>query len=87
MGVTIMQRVDICASHDHETQVLLQSALQSLGILPDDTWHDEPGFGTGVTRYRSGLQELTVYKDAWIVDLAGPAELVNRVLEVMSGRS
>ncbi|MEO2088978.1 MAG: hypothetical protein ABGY75_05710 [Gemmataceae bacterium] len=80
-----MLRIDICAADDHETQARLQAVLRELGIIADDTWHDEPGFGTGLTRYRLGDQELTVFKDAWVVDLAGPDELVNRVLATMSG--
>lgn len=82
-----MLRVDICAADDYETQERLQAVLRELGIMADDTWHDDPGFGTGLTRYRFGSQELSVYKDAWVVDLAGPEDLVNRVLEAMSGRS
>ena len=81
-----MLRVDICASHDHETQMQLQSVLQSLGIVADDTWHDSP-LGVGLQRFRHDEQELTIFKDAWIVDLAGPDKLVNRVLAAMSGRS
>jgi hypothetical protein len=80
-----MLRIDLCASDDHETQERLQAVLRELGIIADDTWHDEPGFGTGLTRYRLGGQELTVFKDAWVVDLAGPDELVNRVLAALSG--
>jgi hypothetical protein len=78
---------ELPCSADHDTQARLQTVLSELGIVADDTWHDEPGFGTGVTRYRFGDQELTVFKDVWIVDLAGPDELVNRVLEAMCGRS
>lgn len=82
-----MLRTDICASDDHDAQARLQAVLRELGVVADDTWHDEPGFGTGLTRYRLGGEELTVYKDAWAVDLAGPEELVNRVLAALSGRS
>lgn len=82
-----MLRIDICAAEDHETQARLQAVLRELGVVADDTWHDEPGFGTGLTRYRLGSQELTVFKDAWVLDLAGPDELVNRVLAALTGSS
>jgi len=80
-------RVDVCAAEDFETQERLQVVLRELGVVADDTWHDERGFGVGLTRFRSGSRELTVFKDAWVVDLAGPQDLVNRVLAAMSGQS
>ena len=81
-----MLRVDVCAADDHETLERLQAVLRELGVVADDTWHDTP-LGVGLTRFRHGDQELTVFKDAWAVDLAGPDELVNRVLAALSGRS
>jgi hypothetical protein len=75
-------RVDICTSDDFDTISRLQAALVAVGVVADDTWHDSP-LGTGLTRFRKGDAELTVYKDAWIVDLAGPESLVNEVLRAM----
>ena len=80
-----MFRTDLCSADDHDTQAKLVEALRDLGFVADDTWHDDPALGVGLTHYRLGSAELTVFKDAWIVDLAGPEELVNRVLAVMSG--
>ena len=79
-----MTRADICASDDHDAIDRLQAVLGELGFVADDTWHDSP-IGTGLTRYRYGADELTVFKDAWVVDVAGPVELVNRVLAAMTG--
>lgn len=80
-----MLRADICSADDFDTQLRLQEVLADLGFLADDTWHDDPTFGVGLTRYRLGGQELTVFKDAWVVDVAGPDELVNAVLRTLSG--
>ena len=79
-----MVRTDICAADDHDTQAKLVQSLRDLGFVADDTWHDDPTFGVGVTRYRLGERELTVFKDAWVVDIAGPQELVEAVLRGMS---
>lgn len=63
-------RVILARSDDAVAIDRLQSALSELGWLPDDTWHDTP-LGTGLTRFRRGTQELTVYIDAWDVDAVG----------------
>jgi hypothetical protein len=77
-----MTRAEICASDDFEAIDRLQAVLAELGVVADDTWHDTP-VGTGLTRYRRGDDELTVFRDAWIVDVAGPDDLVRQVLERM----
>lgn len=77
-----MIRVDVCASDDFDAIARLQAALVAVGVLADDTWHDTP-LGTGLTRFRKGNAELTVFRDAWVVDLAGPEGLVNEVLRAM----
>ncbi|HEY2785445.1 MAG TPA: hypothetical protein VGJ05_10770 [Fimbriiglobus sp.] len=80
-----MTRVDICASDDDETIGRFQSVLAELGGMPDDNWHDSP-LGVGLMRYRFGSEELTVFRDAWLVDAAGPDELVQRILAALAGR-
>lgn len=75
-------RADICASDDFDTVARLQAALAAVGVVADDTWHDSP-LGTGLTRFRKGDAELTVFRDAWGVDLAGPEGVVNEVLRAM----
>ena len=77
-----MTRIDLCASDDFDAIARLQAALVAVGVVADDTWHDSP-LGTGLTRFRKGDAELTVFKDAWVVDLAGPESLVNEVLRAM----
>ena len=74
-----MTRVEICASDDYDTIDRLQAILRELDVVADDTWHDTP-LGTGLTRFRHGADEMTVYRDAWVVDVAGPEGLVRQVL-------
>ena len=81
-----MTRVDICTSDDHESIARLQAVIAELGGVADDNWHDSP-IGTGLTRFRVGDQELTVFADAWAVDVAGPERIVNDILAALGGRS
>ena len=76
MGVT---RADICGGDDYESLARLQRVLSALGWVADDTWHDSP-LGVGLTRFRRDAAELTVYRDAWAVDLAGEPADVEQVL-------
>ena len=80
-----MTRVDICAADDHELIDRLQGVIGELGYVADDTWHDSP-IGTGLTRFRRGATELTVFRDAWLVDVAGEDAAVNELLEALQGR-
>lgn len=80
-----MHRADICAADDHDTQAKLVQVLQDLGFVADDTWHDDHTLGIGHTRYRLGERELSVFKDVWVVDIAGPQELVESVLRGLGG--
>ena len=79
-----MERADVCAADDHEAVDRLQAVLSELGWVADDTWHDSP-LGVGLTRFRRGDHELSVFRDAWLVDVAGPADAVRDVLAAMSG--
>ncbi len=80
-----MTRIDVCASDDYEGIARLQAVLGELGWVADDTWHDSP-LGVGLTRFRNGADELTVFRDAWVVDLAGSAAAANAVAERLAGR-
>ena len=79
-----MTRIDVCASDDDDAIARLQAVLGELGWVADDTWHDTP-LGMGLTRFRRGADELTVFRDAWVVDLAGADAAVNEVAERLSG--
>jgi len=77
-----MTRADLCSSDDHEAIDRIQGALGELGYVADDTWHDSP-LGVGLTRFRRGETELTVFRDAWLVDVAGGEEIVNELLQAL----
>ena len=75
-------RADICAREDIETQTALLEALGSVGAAPEDDLPDVP-LPTGLLRFRAGHEALTVFTDAWGVDLEGPDALVRRVVAEM----
>ena len=79
-----MTRADLCAADDHEAIDRVQAALGELGYVADDTWHDSP-LGIGLTRLRRGDKELTIFRDAWLVDVAGDERLVNELLRALQG--
>jgi hypothetical protein len=78
-----MTRVDICAREDHETIDRLSAVIVQLGGRPDADWHDSP-IGVGLQRFRFGSDEVTVFADAWGVDIAGPDRLVNDILTALN---
>lgn len=78
-----MERADVCAGDDFDAIERLQAVLGELGWVADDTWHDSP-LGVGLTRFRRQADELTVFRDAWLVDVAGPPEAVRAILSAMS---
>jgi hypothetical protein len=78
-----MERADICAADDHDAVERFQAVLGELGWVADDTWHDSP-LGVGLTRFRRGRAELTVFRDAWLVDVAGPADAVRDILAALA---
>jgi hypothetical protein len=75
-------RTDICAREDVDTQTALLVALGSVGASPEDDLPDVP-LPTGLLRFRSGHEVLTVFCDTWGVDLEGSDELVKRVVAEM----
>ena len=77
-------RADVCAREDLEAQSALLEALGSVGAAPEDDLPDVP-LPTGLLRFRTGHDVLTVFTDAWGVDLEGPDDLVQRVLAHMTG--
>jgi hypothetical protein len=82
--VSDITRVDLCHSDDDDTKALLLEVIVELGGRAVDA-ADEGGLGAGVNRFVVGPDELTVYIDAWGVDVAGPDRLVRRVLAAMAG--
>ncbi len=74
-----MTRADICSSDDDEAIERLQRAFSEIGLVADDSWH-ESSLGVGLQTFRRGTEELTVFRDAWIVDVFGGEALVNALM-------
>jgi hypothetical protein len=75
-------RADICASDDYDTRERLLTALSEIGASSEN---DGDSLGIGLHRFRVGFETLTVFIDAWTVDLEGPDALVQQVLQLISG--
>jgi hypothetical protein len=78
-------RIDICAIEDEVSQITLLESLTSIGAFSEDDSPLDVPFTTGVHRFRVGFETLTIFVDAWLVDLEGPDELVQQVLQLISG--
>jgi hypothetical protein len=76
-----MKRADICSSDDFEAISLLTAAIRELGGQGEG---EGRAIGVGLHRYRFPEGELTVFVDAWSVDVAGPEAVVDRVLAAMA---
>lgn len=74
-------RADICASDDYAARDRLVGALIALGGQHEG---DGEALGVGLHRFRLPTGALTVFIDAWCVDLDGPDELVRQVLQLIS---
>ena len=74
-------RADICASDDYATRDRLLSAIYELGGAPEN---DSEAIGVGLSRYLFPAGELSVFIDAWFVDVEGPDELVRELLQLIS---
>ncbi|MFM8272833.1 MAG: hypothetical protein ACKODX_10930 [Gemmata sp.] len=77
-------RTDICASDDYDARERLLAALAEVGGASEGD--RESALGVGLNRFTVGPEALTVFVDAWTVDLEGPDELVRQVLQLISTR-
>jgi hypothetical protein len=77
-------RTDICARDDYPTQAALLEALGRVGAFPDEDFDLEVPLPTGFLQFRAGTEFLTVFSDAWVINLEGPDDLVQRVLDAMA---
>jgi hypothetical protein len=77
-------RVDLCHSEDEAAITRLREVIAELGGWADEDWHESP-LGVGLQRIQFDDGELTVFADAWGVDIAGPDRLVRKVLAAMAG--
>ena len=77
-----MKRVDVCASDDHDAIDKLVAAVHAIGGRFDGGDH---ALGVGLHRVAFPAGELTVFVDAWAVDVAGPAALVDQLVAELAG--
>ena len=77
--------VTICPADDERGIARLLTALHAAGAMFDD--FIDGSLGAGVSTFRVGEQILSVYRDVWLVDLDGPDELVNRIVEILSSNA
>lgn len=78
-------RAEVCASDDYDTRDKLFAALAAVGAHSDGAG-DSAGAPAGVGLYRFAHPDgdLSVFVDAWVVDVAGPDQLVEQVLQLIS---
>jgi hypothetical protein len=76
-------RVDICPSDDFDT---IERLLRTIGELGGRLDGEEWAIGVGLHRFQLPGGELSVFVDAWIVDAAGPDELIQLLLETFSSQ-
>jgi len=70
-------RADICGSNDAAAVARFREALGRLGAqLDDKNW----AIGVEHSRLKIAEQHLSIFSDAWSVDIEGSDELVKRVL-------
>ena len=74
-------RADVCASDDYATRDRLLAAIYELGGASES---DSEAIGVGLHRFLFPTGELTVFVDAWLVDMDGPDELVRDLLQLIT---
>ena len=77
-------RADICVREDYPAQAALLEAFAQIGAFPDEDFELEVPLPMGLLSFRVGTDILTVFVDAWGVDLEGPDALVQRVLAILA---
>ena len=74
---TALMRADICEPANDEAVEQFRCTLRRLGAeLSEKRW----ALGVDIYRLMIGSQELTIFSDAWSIDIEGPESLVERVL-------
>ena len=76
-------RADICDSNDEAAVATFRDALRRLGAqLDDKSW----AIGVDLYHLRIGDEELSVFSDAWSLDIEGSDDLVQRVLKEFANK-
>lgn len=73
-------RADICDPSDEDQVERFKAALERLGATSvGKSW----GLGVDVLDLQIGQDVLTVFSDAWSVDVEGPEHLVQLVVQLL----
>ena len=80
----VPMRADICEPSDAAALVAFRQALRLLGAEARRDF--DSSLGVGVVEVRIGSETLLVFRDSWSVDIEGPEELVQRVLNAIAKR-
>ena len=78
-------RLDICDPNDDAALQHFKSVLKNLGSRTVDKV--ESSLGVDLWKMEIQGEELTVFSDAWSIDLEGPEPLVQRIQSLMQDRS
>ena len=78
-----MTRVVLADAADEGARAALETVLGRLGYV-GNTDDFDVGIGVGLSRFRRGEVELTVYRDAFELDLAGPEGAVEEVVAALT---
>lgn len=79
-----LERVEVASADDHAGRDHLQLVLSRLGYLGNTDDRDVE-IGAGLSRFLRGETEVSVFADAWVVDLVGPPEAVQEILATLAG--
>jgi hypothetical protein len=75
-------RADVCEPDDSSAIERFKAALKEVGAVL--TYSHESALGVDIWRFSVGDDEVTVFADAWSVDVEGPEAVVNRLLAIAS---
>jgi hypothetical protein len=72
---------DICSAQDRVTKERFENVLRSMGAVRIDARSSY--LGVDLYQFQIGRDVLTVFEDAWSIDVEGPPDVVQRVLSAM----
>jgi hypothetical protein len=76
-------RADICEPIDELSVERFKATLRQLGATSfEKSW----AIGVDILELQIGQDVLTVYLDAWSIDIEGPEHLVQQVMQVLGKR-
>lgn len=74
-------RADICDAEDKEALMRFGNVLKSIGAV---TIRQDWAMGVDMYELRVGDSHLTVFSDAWYIDMEGPPDIVKQIVNAMN---